>query len=86
MVKNESKGEYVGEKKLTEDGKKIIEENEVEGVNTTFASIMAKHKPNPWGKGHLALYALSTVCFLSSTMSGKSFFPSSLSFITWKFY
>lgn len=72
MVNNVSKDEYVGEKKLTEDGKKIIEEDEVEGVNTTFATIMAKHKPNPWGKGHLALYALSTVCFLSSTMSGKS--------------
>lgn len=62
---------YLGEKTLTEDGRKIIEEDEVEGVNPTFASIMAKHKPNPWGKGHLQLYALSAVCFLNSTMSGR---------------
>ena len=63
---------YVGEKTLTEDGKKIVEEGEAEGVNPTFATIMAKHKPNPWGKGHLQLYALAMVCFLNSTMSGGS--------------
>lgn len=67
--------EYLTEKRLTEDGKKIVEEDEVEGVNTTFASIMAKHKPNPWGKGHLQLYALATVCFLNSTMSGRLAHP-----------
>ena len=62
---------YTGEKMLTEDGKKIVEENEVEGVNASFANIMKNHRPNPWGKGHLQLYALATVCFLNSTMSGK---------------
>lgn len=73
MTGTETKAEeYVGEKSLTEDGKKIVEEEIVEGVNPTYAAIMAKHKPNPWGKGHLALYALSTICFLNSTMSGKT--------------
>lgn len=67
-MKNEA---YNGEKILTEDGHKIIEEDEIRGVNPTFAAIMAKHKPNPWGKGHLQLYALATICFLNSTMSGK---------------
>jgi hypothetical protein len=62
--------EYDGEKTLTEDGRKIVEETVVEGVNASFATIMAKHKPNPWGKGHLQLYALAAVCFLNSTMSG----------------
>ncbi|KAF1953244.1 lactose permease [Byssothecium circinans] len=62
--------EFVGEKTLTEDGRKIVEETEVEGVNATFAAIMAKHKPNQWGKGHLKLYVLAAVCFLNSTMSG----------------
>ncbi|PVI02831.1 sugar transporter [Periconia macrospinosa] len=66
-VKNE---EFVGEKKLAEDGTKVLEESEVEGVNPTLATIIAKHPPNPWGKGHLQLYALSAVCFLNSTMSG----------------
>ncbi|KAF9729489.1 hypothetical protein PMIN06_011036 [Paraphaeosphaeria minitans] len=61
---------YYGEKSLTEDGRKIVEETEIEGVNASFAAIMAKHKPNPWGKGHLQLYALAAVCFLNSTMSG----------------
>jgi hypothetical protein len=71
MANNEKKSlEYFGEKTLTEDGKKIIAEDEVEGVNPTFATIMAKHKPDPWGKGHLQLYALATICFLNSTMSG----------------
>ncbi|KAF2735853.1 lactose permease [Polyplosphaeria fusca] len=55
---------------MTEDGKKIVEENEVKGVNTEFATIMAMHKPNPWGKGHIKLYILACVCFLNSTMSG----------------
>ncbi|KAK8054355.1 hypothetical protein PG996_013656 [Apiospora saccharicola] len=58
------------ERSLNEDGKKILEEGEVEGVNTAFAMIMEKHKPDPWGKGHIQLYMLATVCFLNSTMSG----------------
>jgi hypothetical protein len=69
--KGPNTAEYAGEKILTEDGRKIVEETEVEGVNTSFATIMAKHKPNPWGKGHLRLYALAAICFLNSTMSGK---------------
>jgi hypothetical protein len=69
--------EFKGEKALTEDGKKIMAEEVIESVNPTFATIMAKHKPNPWGKGHLALYALSTICFLNSTMSGKRILQSS---------
>src|SRR5262245_52146719 len=74
MAEKEMKSsEYVGEKTLTEDGKKIVEEEEVDAVNPSFATIMAKHKPNPWGKGHLQLYALATVCFLNSTMSGMPF-------------
>ncbi|KAF2192877.1 sugar transporter [Zopfia rhizophila CBS 207.26] len=60
---------------MTEDGKKVLEEGEATGVNPTFAAIMAKHKPNPWGKGHLQLYLLASICFLNSTMSG---FDSSL--------
>ncbi|KAF2472596.1 sugar transporter [Lindgomyces ingoldianus] len=66
---------HMSEKELTEDGRKILEEGETFGVNPTFAAIMVKHKPNPWGKGHLMLYLLCTVCFLNSTMSG---FDSSL--------
>ncbi|KAF2870057.1 lactose permease [Massariosphaeria phaeospora] len=73
--KDAKSAEHVGERALTEDGKKIVEESEVEGVNTAFATIMAKHKPNQWGKGHLQLYLLASVCFLNSTMSG---FDSSL--------
>jgi hypothetical protein len=61
---------FMGEKQLTEDGHKIIEEGEVEGVNPTFTAIMATHKPNQWGKGHLQLYGLCAVIFLNSTMSG----------------
>lgn len=68
--KGPNTAEFVGERTLTEDGRKIVEEEEVEAVNPSFANIMAKHKPNPWGKGHLQLYALATICFLNSTMSG----------------
>ena len=78
MADKETGAEYFGEKKLTEDGKKIIEEGEVEGVNTAFATIMAKHKPNPWGKGYLQLYALAAFIFLNSTMSGMCFYLSCL--------
>lgn len=63
---------HAGERSLNEDCKKILEEGEVEGVNTAFAMIMEKHKPDPWGKGHVQLYMLATVCFLNSTMSGAS--------------
>lgn len=63
---------YADGHSLYKGGKKISEEGEVEGVNTTFAMIMEKHKPNPWGKGHIQLYMLATVCFLNSTMSGSS--------------
>lgn len=69
--KDQNSNEYMGEKALTEDGKKIVEEEELEAINPTFHTIMAKHKPNPWGKGHLQLYALASVCFLNSTMSGR---------------
>ncbi|KAK8070292.1 hypothetical protein PG994_006908 [Apiospora phragmitis] len=61
---------HIGERALTDDGEKVLEEGEVEPVNTAFAMIMEKHKPNPWGKGHIQLYMLATVCFLNSTMSG----------------
>ena len=66
---------FAGEKQLTEDGNKIIEETAVEGVNPTFAAIMATHKPNQWGKGHLQLYGLCAVIFLNSTMSGMFLSP-----------
>ena len=39
-------------------------------VGPAFAIIMERHKPNPWGPGHLKLYLLATLCFLNSTMSG----------------
>ena len=71
MASKTEKDTYTGEINMTEDGKKILDEGEVEGVNPTFATIMAKHKPNPWGKGHLMLYALASICFLNSTMSGE---------------
>lgn len=72
MSKKEAqRAEYMGEKALTEDGRKIVEESEVEAVNPSFATIMSKRKPNPWGKGHLQLYALAAICFLNSTMSGQ---------------
>jgi hypothetical protein len=74
MAGETNKAEYMGEKTLTEDGRKIVGESEVEAVNPSFATIMANHKPNPWGKGHLQLYALSAVCFLNSTMSGQYIF------------
>lgn len=70
MAERRDTSEYANEKSLTEDGRKIVEEKEVEAVNPSFATIMANHKPNPWGKGHLQLYALATICFLNSTMSG----------------
>ncbi|CAI6332058.1 unnamed protein product [Periconia digitata] len=71
----DKKEEYRGERNLAADGSKVIDEKEVEDVNPAFAAMIAKHKPNPWGKGHLQLYALAAVCFLNSTMSG---FDSSL--------
>lgn len=70
--KGPDKAAYDGEKTLTEDSRKIVEETELEAVNASFANIMQNHKPNPWGKGHLQLYALAVICFLNSTMSGKS--------------
>ena len=72
----------MGEKTLTEDGRKIVEEEEVEAVNPSFATIMAKHKPNPWGKGHLQLYALAAICFLNSTMSGSLYLSLLIAFLT----
>ncbi|KAK8040263.1 general substrate transporter [Apiospora marii] len=69
-IKDARTAGHAAERALDDDGKKILEEDEVEGVNTAFAMIMEKHKPNPWGKGHLQLYMLATVCFLNSTMSG----------------
>ncbi|KAF2260656.1 sugar transporter [Lojkania enalia] len=65
-----SKEAYLDGRVITEGGKRVVEEGEAEGLNPTFATILAKHKPNPWGKGCLQLYLLATVCFLNSTMSG----------------
>jgi MFS family permease len=50
---------------------KVVSVDEYEGVNTTFAAVMAKHKPNPFGHGYLKLYGLCLILFLNSTMSGK---------------
>ncbi|KAK8085837.1 hypothetical protein PG997_007108 [Apiospora hydei] len=69
-VRDAKASKHTGERAFIGDDKKISEEGEVEGVNTAFAMIMEKHKPNPWGKGHIQLYILATVCFLNSTMSG----------------
>lgn len=41
-------------------------------VGLTFAVIMERHKPDPWGSGHLQLYLLAALCFLNSTMSGNA--------------
>lgn len=41
-------------------------------VGLTFAVIMERHKPDPWGPGHLKLYLLAALCFLNSTMSGTA--------------
>ena len=73
MAEREQKNEeFVGEKQLTDDGRKVIDEKEVEGVNASLAAVMVKHAPNPWGKGHIQLYILASVCFLNSTMSGRN--------------
>lgn len=45
----------------------------------TFATIMERHKPSPWGSGHLKLYLLSALCFLNSTMSGTAAFVPAVS-------
>lgn len=62
--------EYVDEKDISKDKRQAVVEGEIGGANLAFATIMANDKPNPWGKGHLKLYLLATVCFLNSTMSG----------------
>lgn len=50
---------------------KLDSDHVVDGnANSTFLNIMQKHKPDPWGRGHLKLYLLASVCFLNSTMSG----------------
>lgn len=36
----------------------------------SYAAIITSHKPNPRGPGYLKLYAMSSLCFLCSTMSG----------------
>ena len=36
----------------------------------TYATILAKDKPNPLGPGYLRLYLLSAAVFLCSTMNG----------------
>ncbi|KAK8044032.1 sugar transporter [Apiospora rasikravindrae] len=69
-AKDPNANRHAGDFALSDDGKKVLEEGEIEGVNTAFAMVMEKHKPDPWGKGHIQLYILATVCFLNSTMSG----------------
>ena len=38
----------------------------------TYATILAKNKPNPLGSGYIRLYILSAAVFLCSTMNGAS--------------
>lgn len=58
-------------KMTQEEDVKVLDVQEYEGVNPTFAAVMANHKPNPFGPGYLKLYALCLVCFLNSTMMGR---------------
>ena len=59
-------------RKSVDSAIKVLETQEYEGVNVDMAEVMAKHAPNPWGKGYLKLYALVGLMFLNSTMNGMS--------------
>lgn len=45
--------------------------DDMKGVSKTYAEIMAEHKPNPFGAGHIKLYLMCAVLFLNSTMNGN---------------
>jgi hypothetical protein len=49
----------------------VFAEDTVKVQNPKLAAILETHKPNPWGKGYLRLYAFSALLFLCSTMNGK---------------
>ncbi|KAF2200575.1 sugar transporter [Delitschia confertaspora ATCC 74209] len=71
----DKKNSNIGKKDVCDNGRNVVEKRETTGVNPTFTTIIATHKPNPFGKGYLKLYLLASVCFLNSTMQG---FDSSL--------
>ena len=49
----------------------LVDETEkLELSAETYATILAKNKPNPLGSGYLRLYLLSAAVFLCSTMNG----------------
>jgi hypothetical protein len=60
------------DRKSVDSAIKVIETKHYEGVNVDMAEIMAKHAPDPFGRGYLKLYAMVALIFLNSTMNGKS--------------
>ena len=69
-----AKTELLGWIVLTASGptKEVIEDKTVTVANADFAGAVGENKPNPWGKGHLQLYAFSLLVYLVSTMNGAS--------------
>lgn len=48
----------------------MIQEQEVNVANADFATALEQNPPNPWGRGHIALYGCCLVVYLCSTMNG----------------
>lgn len=51
------------------DGVHKIDESETTAKNADFAAVVA-NRPNPWGRGHLQLYCMCFIVYLTSTMNG----------------
>ncbi|KAL6242514.1 hypothetical protein RBB50_010654 [Rhinocladiella similis] len=48
----------------------VFQEKEINVANVDFAAALAENPPNPWGRGHLALYGCCIIVYLCSTMNG----------------
>ncbi|OQV04538.1 hypothetical protein CLAIMM_09401 [Cladophialophora immunda] len=53
-----------------EDSKVTATDEEISAANAAFAAALGQNAPNPWGRGHIALYGCCLVVYLCSTMNG----------------
>ncbi|KIW37688.1 uncharacterized protein PV06_10322 [Exophiala oligosperma] len=59
-----------GDAREVTDPPAVIQEKEINVANVDFATALAENPPNPWGRGHLALYGCCLIVYLCSTMNG----------------
>lgn len=45
-------------------------EKDIKARNADFAAAISENRPNPWGRGYLALYGYCLILYLCSTMNG----------------